>query len=211
MNMRFYAKEKIQNLFDKTEWNLLETEKDEITTILNQSLFDTDIFEIIRIYKLLSPSRVQEILCFPEIIEKSIYNASIKEARSRCIDRSWDCIRFVWIYKKNYIKVYSNIKTNKNSSFVLNKIKYGIWEPEKIVTMKPQELYPDMWENIILNNRKKMDMLSIENKGQGTAMFKCGKCKERNCTYYQMQTRSADEPMTTFVTCLSCNNRWKFC
>ena len=56
-----------------------------------------------------------------------------------------------------------------------------------------------------------MDLLSSENKGQGTAMFKCGKCKERNCTYYQMQTRSADEPMTTFVTCLSCNNRWKFC
>jgi hypothetical protein len=31
------------------------------------------------------------------------------------------------------------------------------------------------------------------------------------CRYYQMQTRSADEPMTTFVSCLNCNNRWKFC
>ena len=44
-----------------------------------------------------------------------------------------------------------------------------------------------------------------------TDQFQCGKCKQRKCTYYQMQTRSADEPMTTFVTCIVCNNRWKFC
>ena len=210
-NLRNYAKEKFQSVFDKTEWILPETEKEEINNKLNYNIFDTDIFEHIRIYKLLSPSRLEEILHFPEIMEKSIYNASIKEARVKCVERSWECDRFVWIYKKNYIKVYSNIKTNQNSTFVLNKIKYGLWEPEKIISMKPHELYPDMWENIILNNKKKMDLLSIENKGQGTDMFKCGKCKERNCTYYQMQTRSADEPMTTFVTCLSCNNRWKFC
>ena len=42
-----------------------------------------------------------------------------------------------------------------------------------------------------------------------TDMFKCGKCKQRRCTYYQMQTRSADEPMTTFVCCTVCGNRWK--
>ncbi|RGB26385.1 transcription factor S-II, central domain-containing protein [Rhizophagus diaphanus] len=42
-----------------------------------------------------------------------------------------------------------------------------------------------------------------------TNMFRCGKCGERKTTYFQMQTRSADEPMTTFVTCIVCNNRWK--
>jgi DNA-directed RNA polymerase subunit M/transcription elongation factor TFIIS len=39
--------------------------------------------------------------------------------------------------------------------------------------------------------------------------FKCSKCKSQKTTYYQMQTRSADEPMTTFVTCLNCSKRWK--
>ncbi|KAK4515061.1 uncharacterized protein ATC70_002671 [Mucor velutinosus] len=37
-----------------------------------------------------------------------------------------------------------------------------------------------------------------------TDMFRCGKCRGRKCTYFQMQTRSADEPMTTFVTCVNC-------
>ncbi|RWS19699.1 transcription elongation factor S-II-like protein 1 [Leptotrombidium deliense] len=39
--------------------------------------------------------------------------------------------------------------------------------------------------------------------GTSTALIKCQKCKKRNCTYNQVQTRSADEPITTF--CLSTN------
>ncbi len=46
---------------------------------------------------------------------------------------------------------------------------------------------------------------------QESGMFQCGKCKGTRTTYFQMQTRSADEPMTTFVTCLTCKNKWKFC
>ena len=40
-------------------------------------------------------------------------------------------------------------------------------------------------------------------------LFKCGKCKLTKTTYYQMQTRSADEPMTTYVTCKNCGHKWK--
>jgi transcription elongation factor S-II len=42
-----------------------------------------------------------------------------------------------------------------------------------------------------------------------TDMFKCRRCGSRSCNYYEMQTRSADEPMTQFITCLDCNNHWK--
>ncbi|KAJ0036460.1 hypothetical protein NQD34_005137 [Periophthalmus magnuspinnatus] len=47
--------------------------------------------------------------------------------------------------------------------------------------------------------------------GTETDMFVCSKCKGKNCTYNQVQTHSADEPMTTFVVCNNCGNRWKFC
>lgn len=44
-----------------------------------------------------------------------------------------------------------------------------------------------------------------EAKAEATCdFFQCSKCKEKKTTYYQLQTRSADEPMTTFVTCVVC-------
>jgi hypothetical protein len=42
-----------------------------------------------------------------------------------------------------------------------------------------------------------------------TGMFTCGRCKSKRTTFYLLQTRSADEPMTAFITCLACGNRWK--
>ena len=49
-----------------------------------------------------------------------------------------------------------------------------------------------------------------ENRKANVSTFTCGKCKSKNCDYYQLQTRSADEPMTTFVTCMNCNNRYQY-
>ncbi|GMH19367.1 hypothetical protein Nepgr_021208 [Nepenthes gracilis] len=61
---------------------------------------------------------------------------------------------------------------------------------------------------------KDKDLFECERGGPPKAttdQFKCGRCKQWKCTYYQLQTRSADEPMTIFVTCVNCNNHWKFC
>ena len=124
-------------------------------------------------------------------------------------ERSVDIPQFVRLYRYNYIKFISNVRDNNNASFVINKIKMGIWKLEEIVNIDTKILYPDLWEEVLLKNKKKMEQLSVKNE-QGSSLFKCGKCKEKNCTYFQMQTRSADEPMTTFVTCLTCHNRWKF-
>ena len=53
---------------------------------------------------------------------------------------------------------------------------------------------------------------TMDRNQEGTTdQFRCGKCGEFKTIYYQMQTRSADEPMTTYVTCTVCENRWKFC
>eukprot|EP00746_Dinoflagellata_sp_MGD_P020438 gnl/MRDRNA2_/MRDRNA2_147647_c0_seq1.p1 gnl/MRDRNA2_/MRDRNA2_147647_c0~~gnl/MRDRNA2_/MRDRNA2_147647_c0_seq1.p1 ORF type:complete len:280 (-),score=56.14 gnl/MRDRNA2_/MRDRNA2_147647_c0_seq1:66-905(-) len=52
---------------------------------------------------------------------------------------------------------------------------------------------------------------TIDETGSGflTEMYECGKCHSRNCTFFEKQTRSADEPMTIFVTCIECGNKWK--
>jgi len=37
----------------------------------------------------------------------------------------------------------------------------------------------------------------------------CPRCKSTNTKYYEKQVRSADEPMTRFLTCNACLNRWR--
>lgn len=41
--------------------------------------------------------------------------------------------------------------------------------------------------------------------------YQCNKCGSKRTYFYQVQTRSADEAMTTFVTCANprCQTRWK--
>lgn len=39
--------------------------------------------------------------------------------------------------------------------------------------------------------------------------YQCKKCKSRKTYFYQLQTRSADEPMTTFITCCACDHKWR--
>jgi DNA-directed RNA polymerase subunit M/transcription elongation factor TFIIS len=43
-------------------------------------------------------------------------------------------------------------------------------------------------------------------------LLQCPRCKENRVSYYQRQTRSADEPLTTFASChhAPCKHRWKF-
>ena len=62
----------------------------------------------------------------------------------------------------------------------------------------------------LLNAKSKRDKIKYELKPEAmTDLYKCRKCGSRKCSYYEMQTRSADEPMTQFFTCLDCKNRWK--
>ncbi len=78
--------------------------------------------------------------------------------------------------------------------------------------MKPEQLWFDgphaktIEEKIHKDLRK--DFLKKEIQDQD-GIFKCDRCKSMKTTYYQMQTRSADEPMTVFVSCVSCGKNWK--
>ena len=199
MAIRKFCLDKLTGILEKAQ--LLPEEKEDI--VIN--VFETPLEDIQRLYKIIENTPEKN----GKSMEKSIYNLAIKEARSRNVERSWDNQMFSWLYKKNYTKVMGNISYNKNADFVLGKIKYGFWDPDAIVSMSSQMLYPDVWEDILVRNSKKLAFLSIDRNAQGTSMFRCGRCKKNNCTYFQLQTRSADEPMTTFVTCLNCNNRWR--
>jgi len=137
-------------------------------------------------------------------LEIGIYNYTIKEANSRRIIKKWDNPQFVQIYTDRVRSIYLNLSTD-----VISQVKNNTIKPHQVAFMTHQELRPDKWDKLIqekIQRDKHKYETTIE---AATDTFTCRKCKSKKCTYYQMQTRSADEPMTTFVTCIDCGNRWK--
>ncbi|KAG8696193.1 RNA polymerase II elongation factor, partial [Ceratobasidium sp. 395] len=65
-------------------------------------------------------------------------------------------------------------------------------------------------KNSEINQQNVHNALGAGEPEAETDAFQCGRCKNYKTRYRQAQTRSADEPMTTFVTCTVCGNKWKF-
>jgi transcription elongation factor S-II len=138
-------------------------------------------------------------------MEKGIYNYAIKEANSKKIIKKWDNPYFAILYIDRLRSIYFNIKNPE----LLQQIKNKDITPQTVAFMTHHELLPDKW-SMLIEAKSKRDKNKFEvNISAATDVFTCRKCKGNQCTYYQMQTRSADEPMTTFVTCLLCSTRWK--
>jgi DNA-directed RNA polymerase subunit M/transcription elongation factor TFIIS len=75
--------------------------------------------------------------------------------------------------------------------------------------MNSDRLFPDRWKDAIDKKMKKDEHVFEERPAAMTNQFKCGKCKKRECVFQELQVRSCDEPMTLFITCLNCGNRWR--
>ncbi|PSS34771.1 Transcription elongation factor TFIIS like [Actinidia chinensis var. chinensis] len=114
--------------------------------------------------------------------------------------------------KVKYRSIMFNLKDPKNPD-LRRKVLLGQVKPEILIDMTPEEMASDerQRENKLIKDRALFDCERGAAPKATTDEFKCGRCGKKECTYYQLQTRSADEPMTTFVTCVNCNNHWKFC
>ena len=123
-------------------------------------------------------------------IEKSVYNAAITKANDKELSSDWETRSFIHIYSVLYGYILEYINNEEIKQKLLNKeIK-----SKDIAFINPYET-------------KEEEVVSIDNVADG--VFKCRKCGSRKTTYYSLQTRSADEPMTNFITCINCKNRWK--
>lgn len=138
-------------------------------------------------------------------LEIGIYNYALKEATSQKILKKWDNVYFVQLYLDRLRSIYINLKNDK----LLNQIKKNEITVQTLAFMTHQEMDSDLWKDLI-EQKVKRDANKYTSKVQAsTDMFTCRKCKSKRCTYYELQTRSADEPATIFVTCLDCGKNWK--
>ena len=137
-------------------------------------------------------------------LEKGIFNYTLKEAEHRKIVKKWDNKQFVQIYLDHLRSIIANLKGD-----ILQQIKDGTMKPHIVAFMTHQELSPERWDDLIAAKIKR-DKNKLEVKiAASTDLFTCRKCKGNQCTFYQLQTRSSDEGITTFIQCILCNSRWK--
>uniref|UniRef100_A0A8C1U806 Transcription elongation factor A (SII), 3 n=1 Tax=Cyprinus carpio TaxID=7962 RepID=A0A8C1U806_CYPCA len=115
-------------------------------------------------------------------------------------------------YKNRVRSRISNLKDPKNPNLRKN-VLAGAIDLSRIAVMTAEEMASDELKQLrnVLTQEAIREHQMAKTGGTTTDLLQCGKCRKKNCTYNQVQTRSADEPMTTFVLCNECGNRWKFC
>jgi transcription elongation factor S-II len=118
-----------------------------------------------------------------------------------------------WVYTTTARKILGNLDPSghvKNPT-LLPRLLSGDIQPEYLATMTHAQMWPEKWTGFIdgeLNRRDRWVIVKKDDEHHSDA-FKCGKCKKSKVTYYSMQTRSGDEPMTNFIRCVNCDNRWR--
>lgn len=145
-------------------------------------------------------------------IENSIYEYSSEQCRGKNIEPDIENKYFKRIYVNKLMSLYNNLDKNsyiKNESFY-EEVMDGNIDISKIAFLSPQEVNKKHWKQYIDKQSAADDFLYSRTAGIRTTEYKCGRCKERNCSYYQLQVRCSDEPMTTFINCLNCGNTWSF-
>jgi len=137
-------------------------------------------------------------------LEKAIFNYAIQEASKKKIIKKWVNPFFSQLYCDRLRTIHRNL--NKD---ILAALQSGELTPQQFAFMTHQEMNPDRWAALIQQKVKRDASKFNTNIEASTDMYTCKKCRSKKCTYYEMQTRSADEPATIFVTCLDCGKHWR--
>tara|TARA_B110001450_G_scaffold10863_2_gene10570 strand:+ start:1823 stop:2344 length:522 start_codon:yes stop_codon:yes gene_type:complete len=141
-----------------------------------------------------------------ENLEKGIFNYTLEECERKNLIKKWSNEFFGIIY----IQKVKAIIFNLNNPDLFNKLINKEIKAHELAFLNHQSMRPDLWDELLEEKRIKDENKFTPKIEASTDDFTCFKCKSKKCTFYQLQTRSADEPMTTFVSCLDCGNRWKF-
>ncbi len=153
----------------------------------------------------------QQINSLSQSIEKGIYNKTMQFSDRKNIPKKWENTIFLNMYKVFAVEVYTNLdkKSYIGNERLFERLINNEFDGYELATMEPHYLFPEHWKPYIDEKSKRDRTLYEINKEMATDVYQCTRCKKRECTFYQLQTRSADEPMTTFVTCINCGKRWK--
>jgi DNA-directed RNA polymerase subunit M/transcription elongation factor TFIIS len=146
-------------------------------------------------------------------LERGVFNWTIKESGIHKLVKRWDNPYFKDLYVTRLRMITTNLNQSECESIraLLQNVINRTIKVHSIAFMTHMELRPDLWDERLQKKFLRDKNLSETTTISNTSDYKCGKCKQRNCFYYALQTRSSDEPMTVYVRCLTekCGARWK--
>lgn len=145
-------------------------------------------------------------------LEKGIFNWCIQYADEKDIAKNWSNPVFAQLYRDKAQSIIANLDINSyigNTRLVERIVKDKEFPPHQLCFMNPENVYPEIWADIVNAKMKKDENIGVSTRSAMTDQFKCGRCKKRECSYYELQLRSADEASTIFVRCVNCNHSWK--
>lgn len=146
-----------------------------------------------------------------EKLELVILTQSLKDAQNKGVLRHFDNPLFEMCQMCAFRRLLSNLDPASyvKNSHLLTKIRQGDIQIEHLSEMTGMDYAPQLYsglrDRMLLREQQQLE----GNKAMTTDVFKCGRCHKRETTQYELQTRSADEPMTKFITCVNCGNHWR--
>ena len=156
-------------------------------------------------------------------VERSVYNWAVQTTRERGEGSSWENRTFRWRYRCKLAGLLRELKRAPMVSLTLevkdgrvtanvtavpqlvHRLRRKELEARNIARYPPDVLWPaGPWAGAVFRYRARdLAMEAAKAKEEDyTGMFTCGKCKSSKTSYYQLQTRSADEPMVRLHTLL---------
>lgn len=137
-------------------------------------------------------------------LEEHILRRCDQEAHKWELDASWEYGPFLRMYQSRCAHLFRHLPVWKD------RLLSGDIAPDQYAFMSEVDLEPGTWQEA-LEKVFAREANTLATQRSASITLYCNRCKKQtSCDYYQLQTRSADEPMTTFVTCLECDKRWKF-
>jgi DNA-directed RNA polymerase subunit M/transcription elongation factor TFIIS len=142
-------------------------------------------------------------------LEMLLFNWTRRTCERDNIVPHWDNPKFRYRYTTRALSLEFNLRHPQNQGLG-NRVRAREVSLRKFAEMTPHEMYPKLWAEVYDRlAAKELRKMAISHEDAPDGVYTCRKCKSKKTQYTCLQTRSADEPMTIYVSCLECGNRWK--
>lgn len=157
-------------------------------------------------------SRFERALGDPRLarhLEICLWNWTIRTSVRDGIPRFWANSRFRYRYTTRALSLAFNASHPRNPG-VGQRLRSGELSVKTFASMTHLEMFPELYEPIFerLASRE-LRKMAVSHEDAPDGVYTCRACKSKKTQYTCLQTRSADEPMSIYVSCLHCGKRWK--